>query len=59
MVEPSGWQCHRFATEERFTQVNFYFLIMTQNDRKVRKIDAFLDLSLRPLTGIYTTDSNS
>ena len=42
MVEPSGWQCHPFATEKRFTQVNFYFLILTVNDRKVRKIKTFL-----------------
>ena len=40
MVEPSGWHCHRFATEKRFTQVTFYFLILTQNDRKVRKGEA-------------------
>ena len=46
MVEPSGWHCHPFATEERFTQVNFDFLILTQNDRKVRKIKTFLDLDL-------------
>ena len=43
MVEPLGWHCHRIATEERFTQVNFYFLILTVNDRKVRKIKAFLN----------------
>ena len=46
MVEPSGWHCHPVATEERFTQVNFYFLILTQNNRKVRKINAFLDWDL-------------
>ena len=27
MVEPSGWHCHPFATEERFTQVDFDFLM--------------------------------
>ena len=55
MVEPSGWHCHPFATEERFTQVNFDFLILTQNDRKVRKIKAFLDLYEHSLTGIDGT----
>ena len=43
MVESSGWQCHRIATEERFTQVNFYFLILTVDDKKVRKIKTFHD----------------
>lgn len=33
MVGPSGWQCHPVATEERFTQVNFDFLILTVNGK--------------------------
>ena len=59
MVEPLGWHCHRIATEERFTQVNFYFLILTVNDRKVRKIKTFLYLDGLSLTGIYTTNQCS
>ena len=59
MIEPSGWHCHPVATEKRFTQMNFNFLILTQNERKVRKINASLDLDVRSLTGNYTTDSSS
>ena len=59
MVEPSGWHCHPFATEERFTQVDFDFLILTQNDRKVRKIKTFLDLDLQRMIYVFCVDLNS
>ena len=59
MVEPSGWHCHRIATEERFTQVNFRFLILTRNDRKVRKIKTFLDLDLQRMIYVFCMDLNS